>query len=284
MKITPVSIINTYRKVSKNQFNGVKNKFIKNNDVDTISFSGNKSVQTEQKYKPETRKGRLCSITDAKTEEKTTSVLNKLETRTNEVIEKANKIIEGAEKLRQTAKSSYRKGDIVSSNGPSSSFYDVFAEFTLPQNNSEELHVIYDKINDEVKSISKYSDNKEICSYIFDRTGKLNEYSAPENEEIIDFNENGINTKSRTEEKESETHIVFNKFKEITFAKIQDNFYDKDSDTKHKSPTKIEVISKSAVMPEHDGHIAYALTAHTQYLSDSEKTGTGFMQWISYDN
>ena len=103
MNIAPIGIINSYKAVNFNRNKATSNIFLKNYGVDTVSFSGKRTNNTESRYKLETRHAKLCQGGDNRLDKKTASVINKLDTRTNQFIKKANKIDKEAKKLQQAA-------------------------------------------------------------------------------------------------------------------------------------------------------------------------------------
>ncbi len=283
MNILPIGVINSYRSVNFNQKNAASNIFLKNIGVDTVSFSGNGTDQTEQKYKPETRKAKLCEAGYNSLDIKTASVLNKLDSRTNQFIKKANKINEEAQKLQQTAQRAYNSGNINIVNDTSSELSARHIQFVLPFNKAE-LHVSYDTKADKVESISKFENNKAVCSYFYNsETGELRKYSTANNEEVMEFSDKRIDISHRSLIKETDFCIRYS-LKDISYVGIEDRFYDISSDPNHRNPIRVENIAKSAVCPEHDCQVAYALTESWKYPSDSSAKEKHFMKWVSYED
>ncbi len=277
MRIAPINYINSFRGINFNQNKTVSNIFAKSNGVDTVSFSGRKNVKPEARYILETRTAKLITSRDTRLDDKTDSVHTKLNTRINEFIEQANKVNKEAEKLRKTAKSAYKRGDKELLADTTSNLPQGHTAFILLLKNSDALHVTYDTNKDEVEAISKYSHKKDSITYSYDpSTGKLNRYCT--GTEDIKYSDEKIEGTINSSDKETTFHIDYWSGN-ISHARVEECVYNNEADPNHKKPVIIERLAKSAVCPEHSGHVGYALTENCE--SDTKKTS--FMQWISYE-
>ena len=275
MNIAPIGVINCYKAVNFSQNKSSSNLFLKNNCVDTVSFSGKRTNNAEARYKCETRQAKLCENGN-KLDKETASVLNKLDRRTNEFVERAINIDKEAINLKQAVQKAYEKGNITSSE-----LSPGHVQFLLPFNKSE-LQVEYDTIGDKVESISKFKNKKLICTYSYNlETGALERYSASDNSEVIEFQDKSIEISVKNSDKETDFRISYI-LGNISYAGFEDRLYDNTSDPNHKNPVNVEKISKSAVGDEHSCQVAYAL--YKTKTSNSSDKKSSFLKWISYQD